>query len=152
MSKINIDEVKKIIELFESFNINKFKIKNNKFELEVDKNSVQNVSYSVPNQQQVEISNNSTASETKIEPADEKDVKIIESPIPGTFYRAPSPEDDPFVNVGDDIKVGDVLGIVEAMKVMNKIESEVSGKVTEILCEDSEPVEYGTKLLKIKLS
>ena len=74
---------------------------------------------------------------------------IVKSPMVGTFYIKPSPTSEPYVQVGKDVKQGDVLCIIEAMKLMNEIESEFSGKVTEILVKDGEPVEYGTPLFRI---
>ena len=76
----------------------------------------------------------------------------FKSPMVGTFYRKPSPDDAAFVEIGDTIKKGDVLCIVEAMKVMNEIQSDVSGEVIEILVEDSTSVEYGQTLFKIRQS
>ncbi len=75
----------------------------------------------------------------------------INSPIVGTFYRSPSPDTDPFVQVGDRVAKGDVLCIVEAMKLMNEIESEVSGVVREILVENAQPVEFGQPLFVIEV-
>lgn len=74
------------------------------------------------------------------------------SPMVGTFYRKPSPDDPEFVKVGDKIKKGDVLCIIEAMKVMNEIQAEESGQIVEILAEDSNSVEYGQALFKIRPS
>lgn len=74
----------------------------------------------------------------------------ITSPMVGTFYKAPSPDADPFVGVGSSIKAGDVVCIVEAMKMMNEIESEVSGKVVEICVEDGQPVEFGQVLMYVE--
>ncbi len=74
----------------------------------------------------------------------------FDSPMVGTFYRKPSPDDAAFVNVGDQIKKGDVLCIIEAMKVMNEIQSDVAGEVTEILVDDGDSVEYGQALFRIK--
>ena len=74
------------------------------------------------------------------------------SPMVGTFYRKPSPDDAAFVEVGDIVKKGDVLCIVEAMKVMNEIQSDVAGEVVDILVEDSTSVEYGQTLFKIRKS
>lgn len=73
----------------------------------------------------------------------------ITSPIVGTFYRSPSPDADPYVEEGDYVKKGRVLCIVEAMKLMNEIESEVDGRVTKILAESTKPVEYGQTLFLI---
>ena len=74
---------------------------------------------------------------------------VVKSPIVGTFYRAPSPDDDPFVQVGAEVEKGQTLCIVEAMKIMNEIESEYSGEVKKILVEDGEPVEYDQPLFII---
>jgi len=77
---------------------------------------------------------------------------IIKSPIVGTFYRSPSPNAEPFVKPGDEVHVGQVLCIIEAMKLMNEIESEVNGEVTRIYVEGGQPVEYGQSLFAIKPS
>ena len=76
----------------------------------------------------------------------------IHSPIVGTFYRAPAPDADPYVQVGDSISSGSVLCIVEAMKLMNEIESDVNGKIVKILVENGKPVEYNQPLFLIQLS
>ena len=73
----------------------------------------------------------------------------VKSPMIGTFYRKPSPDKDAFVIVGDEIKPGDVLCVVEAMKLFNEIESEVSGKIVKILADDSSPVEYDQPLFLV---
>ncbi|MCD6082956.1 acetyl-CoA carboxylase biotin carboxyl carrier protein, partial [Candidatus Aerophobetes bacterium] len=74
----------------------------------------------------------------------------VRSPLVGTFYRAPSPEEEPFVEVGDEVTEGQTLCIIEAMKVMNEITSEVSGKVKKILVENGQPVEYDQELFLIE--
>jgi acetyl-CoA carboxylase biotin carboxyl carrier protein len=76
----------------------------------------------------------------------------IRSPIVGTFYRAPAPDADSYVQVGSDVSAGSVLCIVEAMKLMNEIESDVSGKVVKILVENGKPVEYNQPLFLIELA
>jgi acetyl-CoA carboxylase biotin carboxyl carrier protein len=81
----------------------------------------------------------------------EETLHIITSPIVGTFYHAASPTAEPFIKVGDSISVGKVLCIVEAMKLMNEIQADVSGKVAKILVENGQPVEYGQPLFGIKL-
>ena len=75
---------------------------------------------------------------------------VVKAPIVGTFYRAPSPDADPFVEVGDTVEEGDVLCIIEAMKLMNEIECETSGTIQEILVEDAEPVEFDQPLFVIE--
>ena len=75
---------------------------------------------------------------------------IITSPIIGTFYSSPSPEKPPFVRQGDNVKAGDVVCIIESMKLMNEINSEFSGKVAEIYVNNGDPVEYGQKIMRIE--
>lgn len=84
-----------------------------------------------------------------VEP-EEKGICFVKSPMVGTFYRAPSPDSPPFAEEGGKIKTESVVCIIEAMKVMNEIQSEVSGKIIEILVENGEPVEYGQALMKVK--
>ena len=96
------------------------------------------------------------ASDTQPAPADtvvaDEDMHAINSPIVGTFYRAPNPDADPYVKVGDFIERGQTLCIVEAMKLMNEIESDVSGTVVKVLPENAQPVEYGEQLFVVRSS
>jgi acetyl-CoA carboxylase biotin carboxyl carrier protein len=80
----------------------------------------------------------------------ETKLKEVRSPIVGTFYRAPAPDAEPYVEVGQSVSVGSVLCIVEAMKLMNEIESDISGKVAQILAENGKPVEYNQILFMIE--
>jgi acetyl-CoA carboxylase biotin carboxyl carrier protein len=75
---------------------------------------------------------------------------VVTSPIVGTFYRAPNPDADPFVRVGDTVGTGKVLCIVEAMKLMNEIESDIDGTIVKVFPENAEPVEYGQPLFAIR--
>ena len=93
----------------------------------------------------------SELSKSVSEPVDSNSKEVL-SPMPGTFYSAPSPEADPFVKVGDSVKKGDTLCIIEAMKIMNEIEAENSGTISEIVINNGEPVEYNQPLFKIKPS
>jgi len=86
------------------------------------------------------------AKSTEEKSSDDDKYITVKSPMIGTFYRKPSPDKDAFVNVGDTIKPGDVLCVVEAMKLFNEIESEVSGKIVKVLLDDSMPVEYDQPL------
>ena len=74
----------------------------------------------------------------------------VRSPVVGTFYRAPAPEEEPYVEVGDRISEGQTLCIVEAMKLMNEIEADCAGTIVEILVENGKPVEFGQKLFKVR--
>ena len=95
------------------------------------------------------VENNTIENQIK-EDKNEKKGNIIKSPMVGTFYLKPSPTAEPYIEIGKEVKKGDVLCIIEAMKLMNEIESEYTGKVTEILIKDGEAVEYGTPLLRIE--
>jgi acetyl-CoA carboxylase biotin carboxyl carrier protein len=83
-------------------------------------------------------------------PAEAAVLQEVTSPMVGTFYRAPGPDADPYVEVGDHVKVGQTLCILEAMKLMNELEVEVGGTIVEIAVENAEPVEYGQVLFRIK--
>ncbi|MGM1054766.1 MAG: acetyl-CoA carboxylase biotin carboxyl carrier protein [Bacteroidota bacterium] len=106
-----------------------------------------------PQQQQPVVassqeSNNPAAGNAQPAVEDSKYI-TVKSPIIGTFYRKPSPDKDVFVEVGDSIKVGDVLCVIEAMKLFNEIESEVSGKIVKVLVDDSSPVEFDQPLFLV---
>ena len=81
--------------------------------------------------------------------SDEPEGQIVKSPLVGTFYAAPSEDAEPFVSVGDSVKKGQTLAIVEAMKLMNEIESDFDGKVAELYVENGQAVEYGQPLFRI---
>ena len=91
---------------------------------------------------------NSAPAEQKAEPA--KKGRAITSPMVGTFYKASSPDAKPFVEIGATVKEGQVVCIIEAMKLMNEIEADVSGKVVEICAEDGQPVEFGQVLMYVE--
>ena len=110
--------------------------KNDKEIVKVVNEPVKEVVEKVPNTQ-----------EPKEEPIQEGN--IVKSPMVGTFYMKPSPEAEPYVEVGKQVKKGDVLCIIEAMKLMNEIESEFTGEVKEVFVKDGEMVEYGKPLFKI---
>lgn len=89
------------------------------------------------------------SAEETAEPQEKPDGKIVESPLVGTFFAAPSEDAAPYVSVGDTVKKGQTLAIVEAMKLMNEIESDYDGTITEILVENGQAVEYGQPLFRI---
>ena len=100
-------------------------------------------------QQQQPVPTSTDDSKAKASSHDDS-TETFNSPMVGTFYRKPSPDDPPFVEIGKKIKTGDVLCIVEAMKVMNEIQSEFNGEIVEILIEDGESVEYSQPLFKFR--
>ena len=91
------------------------------------------------------------AVETSVTSSDTDDSKYvtIKSPMIGTFYRKPSPDKDPFINVGDEVNIGTVVCVVEAMKLFNEIESEISGKIIKVLVDDMSPIEYDQPLFLV---
>lgn len=95
-----------------------------------------------------EVSSNVVA-EVTVPAVEEVKGEIVKSPMIGTFYSKPSPTSNPYVEVGSQVKKGDVLCIIEAMKLMNEIEAECDGKIAEILVKDGEAVDYGKPLFKI---
>ncbi len=107
----------------------------------------------IPNAGQAAVQNVPVAqapAETPKEAKEENDKYItIKSPIIGTFYRRPSPDKAPFVKVGDEVNVGDTVCIIEAMKLFNEVESEISGKIVKILIDDASPVEFDQPLFLV---
>ncbi|MBI4845779.1 MAG: acetyl-CoA carboxylase biotin carboxyl carrier protein [Candidatus Omnitrophica bacterium] len=79
-----------------------------------------------------------------------KNIVEIKAPMVGTFYRAPSPDAAPFIDIGSNVEIGQVICIIEAMKLMNEIKSEIKGKIREILVDNADPIEFGQVLLKIE--
>ena len=104
---------------------------------------------SVSSQEHSQVTNNSTEA-SPVTKAVSKNLKEIRSPMVGTFYRRPAVDAEPFVEVGDQIKKGDVLCIIEAMKLMNEIECEYEGKISKILVENAQPVEYNQVLFLVE--
>jgi acetyl-CoA carboxylase biotin carboxyl carrier protein len=82
--------------------------------------------------------------------AEKEELHVIKSPIVGTYYASPSPDADPFIKVGDDVTVGQVVCIIEAMKLMNEIEADVGGHVVRVFIENGQPVEYGEPLFSLR--
>ncbi len=101
--------------------------------------------YAAPAQTRVETQE--TAKETKL---DTSNLVTIKSPMIGTFYRTANPDAPVFVNVGDDVKIGQVVCIIEAMKLFNEIESEISGRIVKVLVENATPVEYDQPLFLVE--
>ena len=153
---MDIRKVKKLIELLEESAISEIEIKEGEESVRVSRaNSAAQYMAPPAPPAPVALAAPPAASTAKApEPADvasaaAEEGTVIESPMVGTYYAAPSPEAPAFVTVGQNIRVGDVICIVEAMKILNQIESEVSGKVTAIRVEDGQPVEFGQPLIVV---
>ncbi len=135
---MQIDKIKEIIDYFEKTSLSKMELKYEDLELNLEK--VINGS-PVTTCQEVEKTSLPLVEETG---------NLVKSPLVGIFYEKPSPEDEPFVRVGDTVKKGQVLCIVEAMKIMNEIKSPFNGKVKEIKCPNEATVEYDQVMFVIE--
>ncbi|MFI5151650.1 MAG: acetyl-CoA carboxylase biotin carboxyl carrier protein [Bacteroidia bacterium] len=164
--KTDLNYIKKLIKIIDTCDVNEIEIEEEGTRLKVVKNRP--VQHEIPQfiqytpqpvlggQLPQAIPTNETAekAESPATSGEKKPEKAnlieVRSPIVGTFYRAPSPTADPYVQVGQQIKVGTILCIIEAMKLMNEIESEVDGKISKILVENGKPVEYNQVLFLVE--
>ena len=151
---MDIRKVKKLIEMLEESNLEEIEIQEGEESVRLVKNKpyspVPNESIYSDSSQTVEDVRLGNQEELTQEPSKDEELgDFISSPMVGTFYGSASPGSKPFVSVGDHVSEGDVVCIVEAMKMMNEIKSEFSGKVLSINVENDQPVEYGQTLFKI---
>jgi acetyl-CoA carboxylase biotin carboxyl carrier protein len=150
---MDLDHLREILELVASCDVSEVEIEEEDLRVVIRKHAPvqampQQVTYAAPAAAPVAPA----AAPQQVTPAAEPAApsgQQVRAPIVGTFYAASSPDASDFVNVGDRVKVGDVLCIIEAMKLMNEIESEVSGTVTQILVDNATPVEYDQPLFVI---
>ena len=152
------DKIKEIIYMLENSDVNeievrfwfkKIKVTKKPAVLNVDSTQLLSDNQNIPNLPKEEFINQSSKTSEDV-----TETKLIEikSPMPGTFYSAPDPESESFVNIGDNVNAGDTICILEAMKIMNEIQAEESGIVEEILVDNSSPVEFDQVLFKLKPS
>ena len=148
---MDIRKVKKLIEMLESSELEEIEIHEGEESVRLVKNKTETIVTQVqPNQTDREVKKTeSEQSKNKSPIIESSEGEVITSPMVGTFYAAASPGAKPFISVGDEIQEGDVVCIVEAMKMMNEIKSDYSGKVISILAENSEPVEFGQALFVV---
>lgn len=145
--------IKKLIKILETSEVTDLEFEENGTRIKLAKKVrvAQAVSYPQTAAPSIPQTSVSVAKTDEKKPADENTgLHEIKSPIVGTFYRAPAPDADSYVQVGDDVSTGTVLCIVEAMKLMNEIESDVSGKIVKILVDSGKPVEYNQPLFLIQ--
>ena len=147
------DKLKEIIYILENSNVNEIEVNFWGRKYRVVKNAILSTAVSSPPELKIaEKDNNTDKLDIKEEPKQvESTIKgeSLLSPMPGTFYSSPTPDDPAFVSKGDTVKKGTTLCIIEAMKIMNEIEAEYDGKVVDILVNNSEPVEYNQPLFII---
>lgn len=155
---MDLNLIKKLVKIFNASDITELEVEKDGVRIKICK-QIENVTVPfVPhvtsqNISQPAVENSKTKEETKAnEQENTANLHEIHSPIVGTFYRAPAPDADSYVKVGDTISKGSVLCIVEAMKLMNEIESDVNGKIVKIIVDNGNPVEYNQPLFLIETS
>ena len=148
---MNFKEIKELINLMNENDLSELEIEKEGSKIKLKKSSP-DVPEGLPRPPSYRLENVPVVSKSLEESSasSAKSTKQIASPMVGTFYRAPSPEAPPFVDVGQTVEIGQVVCIVEAMKLMNEIKSEIRGKVVEVAVENAEPVEFGQTLFVVE--
>ena len=155
---MDLDLIKKLVKILDTSGVTELEVQEGELKIKIAKNSHSNIVYNQPNVPAHQIIaeapqvKTETEVKPKAEPAPSLNLIEVHSPIVGTFYRAPAPDAEPYVQVGELVEKGTVLCIIEAMKLMNEIESEIDGKVVKILVENGKPVEYNQALFLIEKS
>ena len=144
---MDIRKIKKLIEMLQDSDLKEIEVSQGDESVRISRDN-KSQTYVEPVIEKQLVHEANVASEKVVHQEEIKGNQII-SPIVGTFYRKPSPDKDPFIKVGDVVQEGDVLCIIEAMKMMNEIKSDFSGKVVSINVEDGQPVEYGQHIITI---
>jgi len=165
--KLDHDDLDRLIEKISTSDIQEFSLEGEDFKLEIkrnvfDQNQVINNLVSNTSFDKQTIASQKTINDNipvvnepespQVAPPGRSDLTEITSPMVGTFYRAAAPGEEPFVEVGNNVKVGQTICILEAMKLMNEIESEFNAEIVEILVENGTPVEFGQVLMRVKQS
>ncbi|MDC3052764.1 acetyl-CoA carboxylase biotin carboxyl carrier protein [Prochlorococcus sp. AH-736-A13] len=165
--KLDHDDLNRLIEKISASDIQEFSLEGEDFKLEIKRNLfdnnqginnlVSNTSFdkqTIANQKTINdnIPAVNESQVPQVPPPGRSDLTEITSPMVGTFYRAAAPGEEPFVEIGNNVKVGQTICILEAMKLMNEIESEFNAEIVEILVENGTPVEFGQVLMRVKQS
>ena len=156
---MDIKDIQNLIKFVSKAEVSEVKYKTKDFEItiktplggsEINYSSAPAVYHTSPQQSQSPAASTTVAPAAPAEVvAEDANYVTIKSPMIGTFYRKPSPDKDLFVNVGDEVSVGKVVCVIEAMKLFNQIESEISGKIVKVLVDDATPVEYDQPLFLV---
>jgi len=166
--KLDHEDLNRLIEKISKSDIQEFSLEGEDFKLEIKRNLfdqnqvINNLVSNTSFDDKQTIANQKTINENisvinepevpQVAPPGRSDLTEITSPMVGTFYRAAAPDEEPFVEVGNNVKVGQTICILEAMKLMNEIESEFNAEIIEILVENGTPVEFGQVLMRVKQS
>ena len=158
---MNFDEIKQILDMVREHELSEFELERDNFKLRIRKNTSGQWTATMPPVSHVNYAPVMAAPMPPPAPAaspvltaadEEVDFAVVKSPIVGTFYRSPEPGSKPFAEVGDTVKKGQVLCIIEAMKLMNEINSDLDGELVKVYVENGQPVQYGERLFAIKPS
>ena len=165
--KLDHEDLNRLIDKITTSDIQEFSLEGEDFKLEIkrnlfDQNQINNNLVSNTSFDKQTIANQKTINDNipainepepaQVAPPGRSDLTEITAPMVGTFYRAAAPGEEPFVEVGNNVKVGQTICILEAMKLMNEIESEFNAEIVEILVENGTPVEFGQVLMRVKQS
>ena len=144
---MDIRKIKKLIEMLQDSDLKEIEVSQGDESVRISRDNRSQIAEPIIQKHVVHEASNIVSQEEI--PQEEVKGNKVTSPIVGTFYRKPSPDKDPFIKVGDEVQEGDILCIIEAMKMMNEIKSDFSGKVVSIDVDDGQPVEYGQHIITI---
>ena len=165
--KLDHEDLNRLIEKISTSDIQEFSLEGEDFKLEIKRNlfdqsqntnnsasdsSFEKQKISIPKTINDSVQKVNEPESPQVDPPGRSDLTDITSPMVGTFYRAAAPGEDPFVEIGSNVNVGQTICILEAMKLMNEIESEFNAEIVEILVENGTPVEFGQILMRVKQS
>jgi len=154
---MDLRKIKKLIEMLQESDLNEIEVKEGEESVRINRKKESVIHASTP----ISVGQNLNQSSAPLPQTDNskiengqaaEDLNHITSPMVGTFYRKPAPDKEPFIEVGQTVKKGDTVCIIEAMKMMNQVKSEFDGKVIAINIEDGDPVEFGQELISIEKS
>ena len=155
---LSFKEIKDLIDLVSERGLSALEVEQTGFRIRIEGaraaagNGTASASESLPSPSALPARSSGAATAALPSAPEQEGLHVITSPIVGTFYRAPSPEADPFAQVGQKVSKGKILCIIESMKLMNEIESDVEGEIVEVFPRSGQPVEYGEKLFAIRLA
>ena len=147
---LTLTEIKELMDKMAETNLGELKIKDGEFELKLESKKVIQATHTTSDIPQISIETTATTAPVSVPVVETISGNVVKSPIVGTFYASPAPSKPAFVTVGKRVKKGDVLYVIESMKLMNEIQSEFDGEVVEIKVDDAQGIEYGQHIMTIR--